>query len=108
MEGRMNVLRLIRFFNKKGEGLLFDSMVEDYSIAFDEAMDISDLISQLSSLKSDHEDLFEEFPLSDLINLHNKQQLQSHLLQPIFQLRPIDILHSPILNLKTSNGSAEY
>jgi len=59
-------------FYKKEEDQVFELMVKDYAFPRDEAMDISDLISQLSSLKLDHEDLFEEYPLSDLINLYNQ------------------------------------
>ena len=51
-------------------------LVEDYSFPRDEAMDISDLISQLSSLKSDHEDWFEEYPISDLIDLDSSSSQQ--------------------------------
>ena len=66
---------------KKEEGCI-STLETNYSIEFDEAMDISDLISQLSSLKSDHEDWFEEYPISDLIDLDSssQQQIQSHLL----------------------------
>jgi len=62
-EGRMTILKMIRLFDtcKDGKKELKDMLKEDYSFPRDEAMDISDLISQLSSLKSDHEDWFEEY-----------------------------------------------
>jgi len=68
-EGRITILKLIRLFDEDGKKDLKIILVEDYSFPRDEAMDISDLISQLSSLKSDHEDWFEEYPLSELIDL---------------------------------------
>ena len=72
-EGRMTILRLIRFFDKKGEDETYEMLIQDYLFPRDEAMEISDLISQLSSLKADYEDWFEEYPLSDLIdNLENE------------------------------------
>jgi len=40
-------------------------------------MDISDLISQLSSLKSDREDWFEEYSISDLIDLDSSSSQQT-------------------------------
>jgi len=61
-------------FYKKGEDLLVDMIREDYAFPRDEAMDISDLISQLSSLKLDHEDWFEEYPISDLIGSSSSSQ----------------------------------
>ena len=56
----MTILKLIRLFDMKKEEGCISTLETTYSIEFDEAMDISDLISQLSSLKSDHEDWFEE------------------------------------------------
>ena len=55
-EGRMAILRLIRLFDEDGKKELKSDLKTSYEVLPDEAMDISELISQLSSLKSDHED----------------------------------------------------
>jgi len=69
-EGRMTILTLIRLFDEDGKKELKDMLLVDFSIKKWEATDMSDLISQLSSLKSDHEDWFEEYPIQVLIDLN--------------------------------------
>ena len=66
----MTILTLIRLLDEDGKKELKSMLKEDFSIKKWEATDISDLISQLSSLKSDHEDWFEEYPIQVLIDLN--------------------------------------
>jgi len=66
----MTIFTLIRLFDEDGKKELKSDLKHSYEVLPDEAMDILDLISQLSSLKSDHEDWFEEYPISDLIDLN--------------------------------------
>ena len=74
-EGRMTILKLIRLFDEDGKKELKSDLKNSYNCDPDEAMDISDIISQLSSLKSDHEDWFEEYPIVDLIDLNQISSL---------------------------------
>ena len=76
MDGNISLSDLMRLFSKKGEDKFSDTLESNYQLDGVDAMKISDQINQLIQLKSQHESLFEEYSISDLIDTSSSQQQQ--------------------------------
>ena len=52
---------------RRGEDRLYTTLVDEYHVGSIETEELTDILFQLSSLKNDHENWFEEYPMNELI-----------------------------------------